>query len=246
MNPIEWKESEEDFPSFEISTVVESSPIPFGKQFSNKHYSAGLSHDCSSAFFLSERSIVVYSLENFPRVREMDVRLSVEPPTRGEYEAAKATLTKRFLAVIARGKVNHQLFVYEHGVPIENGGKFGSDLFHTWYPTCLAMHESRDRTWVAVGGVSNKVGSIRMYQIEEVRGRLSFRRHDAHFENCVPNALYNDPPKVLDFSPDCRRLVALTSKRNKVLVWSLSNNARPRQAAFEIMKRYEGVSVSVS
>jgi hypothetical protein len=245
MNPLEWMEPEEDFLPCKISTAIEFSQIPLGRRFFNKHYSAGLSPDCNSVFFLSEKNIVVYSLDNFPKVLEADVRLNKAPLASDDYKAAKATLTNRFLAIIMRGK-SRQLSVFEHSASMDNGRDLGSDLFHMWYPDCLTMHEASDRTWVAIGGRSSQAGSIKMYRIEDVHGKLSLKRHDAQFEKCVPNALSNDWLKVIDFSPDGRRLVCLTNNKNKVLVWFLSNNARPRQAAFEIERPYEGVSPCVS
>jgi hypothetical protein len=243
MYPQDWMEPEEDFQRFQISKEVEGFQIPFERCFSPSHYAAGLSPKCSSVFFLSPKNVVVYSLDNFPKVTKEDIRLNKVPPAKGEFKAAKATISSRFLALIIRANPN-RLLLYEYDVSAKNEGDIGSEVFDMWYPTCLAMHEANDRTWVAVGGRYN-LGSIKMYSIEGFRGKLALKRHDARFDKCVPNALTNDWPKVVDFSSDGRRLVCLTNK-NKVLVWFLSNNARPRQAAFEIIKPYEAVSVRMS
>jgi hypothetical protein len=243
MNPQEWMESEEDFQHFQIYKE-EGVQIPFERCFSSNHYAAGLSPKCSSVFFLSPKNIVVYSLDNFPKVTKEDIRLNRVPPAKGEFKAAKATITDRFLALIIRANPS-RLLLYEYDVSAKSEGDIGSEVFEMWYPTCLAMHEASNRTWVAVGCRRDNLGSIKMYSIEGFRGKLALKRHDAMFDKCVPNALANDWPKVVDFSTDGQRLVCLTNK-NKVLVWFLSNNARPRQAAFEIMKPYEAVSVRAS
>jgi hypothetical protein len=241
MDPQEWIEPEEDFPHFKISAKVEPAKIP-PKRCSSKQYTAGLSPDCKSAFFLSPKNIIVCSLDNFPNILEGDIRLDYMPDSRREYDAAKAVLTNRFLAVITKGKLS-KFSVFEHGASIENKLPLHSELLCMWYPTCLAMHEASDRTWVVIGGRSNQIADIKMYVIEDVQGALTVKRHDAQFGKCMPDALSNDWLKIADFSPDGRRLVCLTNK-NTVLAWFLSNNARPRQAAFEIMKPYEWVSAA--
>jgi len=243
VNTVEWMESEEDFPPFEIRTASESClvTLPHGIFNKNKCYAAGLSPNCRSVYFLREKDIVIYSLENFPKVTEVDILLKRTPSTDEDYKDAKAALTNRFLAVLNRGNP-HRLSIYEYGAPITNGKDIDTEVLDMWHPTCISMYEARNRTWVAIGGHSNRDGYIRLYRIEDSHGTLRLKKHDAQFEKCVPNALSNDWPKIISFSPDGRRLTCVTKNKNKVLAWFLSNNARPRQAAFEIMKPYEAVS----
>jgi hypothetical protein len=108
------------------------------------------------------------------------------------------------------------------------------------------MYEANDRTWISVGGRlgSARVGSIRMYRVEDVRGKLTLSRH-ADFDHQRPNPLLGDWLKFAEFSSDGRRLVCLTNN-NRILVYFLSNNARPREAPFEIRKKFELVSTPVS
>jgi hypothetical protein len=246
INTVEWMEPEKDFPPFEIKTAPESClvTLPHGltRAFNNnKCYATGLSPNCCSVYFLREKDIIIYSLENFPKVTEFDILLKRAPRTDEDYKDTKAALTNRFLAVLSRGNP-HRLSIYEHGAPKTNGKDIDSEILDMWHPTCISMYEARNRTWVAIGGHSARDGHISLYRIEDSHGKLRLKKHDAQFEKCIPNALLNDWPKVISFSPDGRRLTCVTKNKNKVLVWFLSNNARPRQAAFEIMKQYDPVS----
>jgi len=176
-----------------------------------------------------------------------EIRLKRIPRTKDEYDAANATLTNNFLALITKGSQN-RLLVFKYGSLDEESFEVADHSFENWRPTCLTMYEATDRTWIAVGGYSshNPGASIEMYRIEYINGKFCMKKHDALFEKCEPNNLKNDWPKVLEFSLDGRRLSCITQMSNKVLVWFLSNNARARQAAFEIQKSYEWVSILVS
>jgi WD40 repeat protein len=241
----EWMESEDHFPPLEIKVASDCPRVILSKGTfkSNKCYSAGLSSNCHLVYFLREKDIMVYSLNDYPKVTEANIILKRSPSANEDYKDTRATLTNRFLAVLSRGKTN-RLSIYEHDSLKAQGKDVGFEVLDTWYPTCISMFEASNRTWVAIGGRSNRDGHIRLYRIEDSHGKLCLKKHDAQFENYLPNALSNDWPKCIDFSPDGRRLICVTKNKNKVLVWFLSNNARPRQAPFEIMKSYEAVSDS--
>jgi len=242
---IEWMESEAHFPPLDLTTAKDCPRVilPKGVFESNDCYSAGLSPDCSLAYFLREKDILIYSLSNHPKITEEDIILRRIPRSDEDYKDTRAVLTNRFLAVLSRGHSN-RLSIYEHGSRRAPGVDVGSEVFDMWYPTCISMFEASSRTWVAIGGHCNRKGRIRLFRIEDSHGKLRLKKHDVQFENSQPNALFNDWPKVINFSPDGRRLVCVTKSKNKVLVWFLSDNARPRQAPFEIMKSYEAVSTS--
>jgi len=175
------------------------------------------------------------------------IKLNRIPRTKDEYDAANATLTNNFLALITKGSQN-RLSVFKYGSFAEESFEVAAHSFDNWRPTCLTMYEATDRTWIAVGGYSsqNPGVSIKMYRVEYINGNFCLKKHEGLFEKCEPNGLKNDWPKVLEFSLNGRRLSCITQKRNKVLVWFLSNNARARQAAFEIPKSYEWVSILIS
>lgn len=238
-------ESEAHLPPFEMTTAKDCPRVILPKSVfeSNDCYSAGLSPNCGLAYFLREKDILIYSLSDYPKVTERNIILKRTPSIDEDYKDTRAVLTNRFLAVLSRGR-SHRLSIYEHGSQKAQGVDIGSEVFDMWYPTCISMFEASNRTWVAIGGHSNREGRIRLYRIENSHGKLSLRKHDAQFETSQPNALSNDWPKVINFGPDGRRLVCVTKNKNKVLVWFLSDNARPRQAPFAIMKSYEAVSSS--
>jgi len=87
------------------------------------------------------------------------------------------------------------------------------------------------------------VGKIQVYRVENVDGIIRLGRQEARFDKLKPNNLLDNWPKTIDFGPDGRRLVCVTHRANKVLVWSLSDHACPQQAAFEIMKTYDNISL---
>ena len=76
-----------------------------------------------------------------------------------------------------------------------------------------------------------------MYRIDS-NGQMT--RHDADFNRSEPDWLASDFLKMISFGPHGRRLVCVT-KRNRILVWLLSNNARPIEAPFAIVKDYSPV-----
>src|SRR5207248_6849842 len=119
-----------------------------------------------------------------------------------------ATISDSFLAIITR----EGLTVFQYG-PATAGTnrKVGTLPFDGWDPTCLAIHEGNDRTWICVGGRWQLTsGSIRMYQIEYNHGRPTLSRHSVSFDQLGPDPLKSDFPKMVYFGPDAGRLVCLT------------------------------------
>lgn len=193
---------------------------------------------------MSSRSIVVYSLENFPQINESNVLLRKRPNATESFNVAKATLTNQFLAIACQGFDSHphKLLVFKHSPPgTANTASVSESL--SIRPTCLAMYELGDRVWVVVGGQTNMAGKVHVFRVESVSGIFRLRRLEARFDKLKPNPLLDDWPKTVDFSPDGQRLVCVTHRTNKVLVWFLSDHACPQQAAFEIMKTYDNVSL---
>lgn len=247
MNREQWGEDALHFPALDVTAEVERAQVHFERGrlgFATEYYTSGLSPNCNTAFYLGSSGIVVYSLNNFPEILERDVLLRRRPSTTEKYNNAKATLTNQYLAIVYQSAELHKyyLLVLEHSI-LNGAGTTLHPVFLDMHATCLAMHESGDRTWVTVGGQKNHAGKIQVYCIENVNGSLSLREQVAQFNKCVPNYLLNEWPKIINFSPDGRRLVCVTETYNEVLVWFLSDNARPRQAAFKIARKYGTVSL---
>lgn len=247
LSPIDWLER--PLRGFNFSPDVQRWTLfPRRGLFSRKHFlSAGLSPDCAHVYFLSEREVSVYRLDTLKGGRlEIPVfRVGVLGST-----IKKAALSERFLVILKDGLID-AMDIYRYGDEAQSEQPVGAPRFettsnqHRWDASCLAIHESSDRVWIAVGGRINQGGrissSIKMYQIDVNGQNMFFSRHDAQFTRFEPNWLASDFLKMIAFGPQGGRLVCLTNK-NTILVWLLSNNARPIEAPFRIAKEYALVS----
>lgn len=227
-------------PNFKRLTLFPRQGLFFRKRF----LSAGLSPDCVHMYSMSKREISVYRLDSLRRGHP------VTPVFRtcvSESTLKKAVLSERFLVILKDG-LEDSMDIYRYAQSEQPVGTVRFETTsnqHRWDSNCLAIHESSDRVWIAVGGRINQGGrissSIKMYQIHITNQMLFFSRHDARFGQSEPNWLASDFPKMIAFGPQGGRLVCLTNK-NTILVWLLSNNARPIEAPFRIAKKYALVS----
>ena len=182
----------------------------------------------------------------------------LETPIRPESSYKVAVASNRFLAVVT----DDHLEVYEYGSSIPDGVEVGTETFssdsseYTWGPDCAAIHETKERTWITVGGRGTKkdqngikkdqIGtkrhhnhcSIKMYRVDATASSFILTAQGANFarQNCFTHQdpLSDDFLKMISFSPDGGRLVAVTNS-NRALLWFLSNNRRPRHAPFELL-----------
>jgi hypothetical protein len=224
MSPQDWIERPFDPPAIPNEAHVLSIKLEKGQ-----YKSAGFSPECTRAFFLSKSSICVYSFQSLPEV----CRVPVEDGTSKGLEYKAAMLSERLLAIIT----NRDLKVFELVSTEARYRKVGIDQL-CQDPTCLALHEANDRTWISVGGYEKcngvTYGSIKIYRVD-----LS-GSEPATIVQQITN--FNSPSrgdflKTMNFSPDGLRLACVTYK-NRVFTWLLSNRARPRFAPFQIEKRY--------
>lgn len=237
---------EEPFPPLNVSAKASKLRVELdrGSFYRPVRYlAAGLSPNCKSAFFLSEDFVVIYSLNEMSTapIGKKNIMLRVKVDKNFKYEGA--ALSDNFLAVITRA----DLTVYKCGKYLTHEPKIGMQSFelestdYRWDPTCLAIYEAGNRAWISVGGRTNEEGqfrgSIKVFQIDIDHHRFSLARHNVSFNRPSPDPLKRDFLKMIGFSSDGQRLVC-TTNNNRVLIWFLSNNARPRHAPFEISKRY--------
>ena len=211
-------------------------------------YSAGLSPDCSSAYFLAKRLVAVYSFgQSQPPALDARCTFRDRRPedASGNQEAA---MSNGFLAVLS--KTDLTMYQLLHSSPEATRGKVCSlepsstdDMLD---PKCLAVHEADRRVWVAVGGRTSQDGSIcgviRMYRADVTDKALHLSPYRTGFDQATPKVLHNDFVRTLGFSPDGSRLVCVTNS-SRVLCWRLSNNARPRLAPFMIEKHFTTVGI---
>jgi hypothetical protein len=237
MSPQHWIEG--PFDPLAISNEAQVFSIKLEK---GQYKSAGFSPECTFAFLLSKESICVYFIQCLAEVCLVPVK-DMDPKGL-EYKGA--VLSERLLAIITRQDIRvFELASLKEGYRQVGIERFESDSAartYIWDPNCLALHEDNNRAWISVGGRENHngvfYGSIKIYRVDLSSSKpTTMVRHFANFNSPDPDALANDFPKTIDFSPDGRRLACVTN-RNRVLTWLLSNDARPRYSPFEIKKRY--------
>lgn len=263
LSPRGW--IEDSFPAPNLSLKEESFDIAIKPRGwfltpSPACHSADFSPDCQSAIFLTESVVRIFSL------RDLKPKLLLErTPIRPESSYKVAVASNRFLAVVT----DDHLKVYEYGPSIPDGVEVGTETFSpdssesTWGPDCAAIHETKERTWITVGGRGTKKDqngtkkdqnsikrdqngtkkhhnhcSIKMYRLDATADSFILTAQSANFarQNCFTHQdpLSDDFLKTISFSPDGGRLVAVTNS-NRALVWFLSNNKRPRHAPFELL-----------
>lgn len=239
MERVDW--IERNVPTSEITSEAQkfSVALPRGSTFHRIRFSAaGLSTECSHAYFLNERMVLIYSLSN------LGEKLGEQPILRhaaSELKYAAAALSERFVVLLVEESRVKSIRVFRY-----NGQMIGLDTFgreadrHRWNPNNLiTIHETDDRTWIAVGGWVRQEGahsgSIKMYCIHGNSEIATLTRQSISFNRPKPNPLTMDLLKTLAFSPDGKMLVCATNN-NRILVWRLSNNARPDGAPFILKK----------
>lgn len=247
MDPGEWIEIQA--PTTEIAPGAQPLCVPFPRGNKIRFSAAGLSPACSHAYFLNENMVLIYSLSNQSGEPADHPVLRLDAP-KVKYHAA--ALSETFVAILLEGPVK-KCMQKSIQVVRYNGQEVGTDKFgteasgHKWDANSLiAIHAADDRTWVAVGGRVKEdgvlSGSIKIYRIDENAKSATLTRHSVSFTRPRPNPLALDLLKTLAFSPDGRRLVCATNN-NRVLVWRLSNNARPQGAPFIVEKNLKRVSL---
>jgi hypothetical protein len=237
---------EDYFCPLEISHEAPEFSIQLGdgrRSRKTQYKSAGFSPECTFAFLLSKESICVYSFQLLPKTCLVPVEGSA---TKG-LEYKEAVLSESLLAIITRQDLRiFKLVSPSEGyrqVDIQRFGVDSAARTSPWDPNCLAIHEDNDRAWISVGGRESRngvfYGGIKIYRVDLSGSEpRPIARHIANLNSADPDALANDFPKTMHFSPDGLRLACVTN-RDRVLTWLLSNDARPKYSPFEIKKRYK-------
>ena len=237
-----WIESAQ--PSSTITAHAQKSSIQLsqGSMFARTRYHrAGLSPDGLHAYFAAAKDLYLYRLPSGTSIRGNDLVLHLDTP-KSEYK--EAVLSNSFLAVLHEGRTD-LLEVYKFGSHAQTYSLIATEPFEAtskeprWRADCLAIHEARDRVWIVIGGRSSQCESIsstiRIYRVD-IDGQ-NFSKHNTYFHRSRPNPFTLDYVKSIAFAPDGRRLTCVTNN-NRILIWLLSNNARPIQPPFQITKKY--------
>ncbi|MCJ1283639.1 hypothetical protein MMC26_002970 [Xylographa opegraphella] len=242
LSPSGWVESAQPTTTIKAHAQKSAILLPQGPVFARiKYHKAGLSPDGLYAYFTSAKDLYVYRLPSSTGARCNDIVLHLDTP-KSEYR--EAVLSNSFLAVLHEGRTD-LLEVYRYGSHAQTYSLIATETFEAtsreprWRADCIAIHEARDRVWIAIGGRSSQSqtisSTIRIYRVD-IDGQ-NFAKHDAYFHRSRPNPFTSDYVKSIAFAPDGRRLVCVTNN-NRILVWLLSNNARPIQPPFQIAKKY--------
>ena len=239
LSPSEWIENCQD------SFTIEAPAIKSSISVRANCHKAGLSPDGAYAYFIAKKDFYLYRLLGITSTRSDDLVLHhgiTKSESGSEYK--EAALSNSFLAVLKESQTD-SLEVYKYGWHPQTCSSKAVEPFEAtsnearWRADCLAIYESRDRVWIAVGGrssQSNTISStIRMYTIDIDGKKIS--KHDAYFHRTRPNPFTLDHVKSIAFGMNGRRLSCVTNN-NRILVWLLSNNARPIQSPFQIAKTY--------
>ncbi|MCJ1398285.1 hypothetical protein MMC11_001482 [Xylographa trunciseda] len=236
LSPSTWIESAQPSSTIRAHAQKSSISLPQGRRLARKRYHrAGLSPNGSHAYFAAVGDLYLYRLSTNDIVLHLNT-------IRSEYR--EAVLSNSFLAILKAGRTD-SLEVYKYGSYAQTYSLKATQAFEPtsnearWRTDCLAIHEARDRVYVAIAGRSNQhgtiSGSIKMYRIN-IDGS-NFRKHDVDFQRSRLNPFASDYVKSIAFAPNGRRLVCVTNN-NRILVWLLWEDARPIQSPFQIPKLY--------
>jgi hypothetical protein len=239
LSPGGWIEDSFSTPNLSLKEESFDIAIKPRRLFPPACYSADFSPDCQSIIFLTRSVVRIFSLRD-PQSKLLLERTLIR--SRSSYKVAVAS--NRFLAVVT----DDHLKVYEYGPSTSDCVEVGTETFSsdssesTWGPDCAAIHETKERTWITVGGRGTRRHhnhcSIKMYRVDATAGSFILTAQGANFarQNCFTHQdpLSDDFLKMISFSPDGGRLVAVTNS-NRALIWFLSNNRRPRHAPFELL-----------
>jgi hypothetical protein len=259
LNPRDWKEN---LPAPSRTRPAQQEGRTWPTRLwnrSRKYYSVGLSPSCRHVFFLGEEDLVIYSLGQISAPKEPI--FEKKPELKEKLNNAKAALTDIFLAVIVRGvKVNiegetsgsdtgssqqytekatpskgHQLWIFRH----QGSSKCTFEDIKDFRPECLALHESS----VLIGGYSDGVGVIQMYQIKENNGELRlYRQGESTSTRWTTRYFAGDGPKFVDFDASGQQMICVTEKKNNILIWPVEGNLK--QEPFRLRERqYRGVNL---
>jgi hypothetical protein len=106
-------------------------------------------------------------------------------------------------------------------------------------PRCIALHDSS----VLIGGYSDGVGVIQMYQIREDKGGLRlYRQGESTLNRWRTRYFAGDEPKFIEFDASGQQIVCVTEKKNNILIWPVEGNLG--QEPFKLRERqYRGVNL---
>lgn len=201
-----------------------------------KYHIIGMSPSCHLALALQDSSLTLYTMRPNPIAAIHQLKFPKQ-------ETVKDVTLSDAYAVMTLGSQLSVLCLRHHQEVKERFPTLSDGT--TWTPRRTVIYDTHDRSWIAVAGETFSRGTARgdicIYKACQGEAGLMLRRHRVSFETTkeqdhLRGALIN----YIDFSPDGGRLLCLTNC-NRVLVWFMSINARPKYAPFTVLKPYRPV-----
>lgn len=210
-----------------------------------KFLAAGLSPSASHIYFLKEDLVQVYSLDVATGQTQDNLEFEYRPK---DSRLCTAVISARHIVILmqqkGRGPSFHLFDLKGNSLGIE---PFGLDADgHAWNPAALlALHESVEETFVAIGGSTKYdnilTGGIKIFAIAQSLRAGIWLKHSILSKHHKRNRNAPDLLKTLAFSPDGSKVVCSTSD-NRILVWRLT--ARDDSDLVPFMIEREFVTVS--
>ena len=205
------------------------------RKFSSSYHSAGLSDDCTRAFFNDDSEVSVYKLGD---LRRQPASLGFSRVFTQKYkhqESIRGVTSSRLYIIIT---TNKRLLIFK----IDPETAIDTFSHGDWDPSGLVCHESETRLVVFLGQcqrnsrTSDYCGQIRIY---------SYRKEGQakKLPSFVLNVPANDYPKRLFFHASSQILTCITRLQNKILVWKLNDDFLSSWGPYEFRKNdYTAVS----
>ena len=210
----------------------QTSQIPLSRKYSV----AGLSNDCSSAYFFNEKFVCVHS---FATADDLRTALVFEKKYDSKTKLREVALSRRFVVT----RTNESLTIFNYGLGSKHTDALASLGNTKWDPSGLALHESEDHLLILAGerrrNSDGKIeGRIKIYkrQIDDVKGRIQ--------EVGPCRIISQDCPKTIAFGTNGKTFACVTGVRNSVLIWTTDDESSPNPKPFEILNKYTAVRTS--
>ena len=235
LNVEEWQHDEFDRPSINSNSVVLSLDASRFRRL--QYLCTGLSPSCRHLFLLTRRELFLskLNLPDFAPIR------SIASLNNNEEHYMHAAISDKLVAVLTQRRIEIIYYENDHFQPVTKNFERSPDHL-PWQPRYIAIHDASDhRSFVALAGQyseqSVQTASINVYEIHVHGSGLQTRIESLSFDQVTPDFLENDIIKSISIDPDGARLACIT-KRNRILVYFLSNNFRSRRVPFEISREY--------
>ncbi|KAL8708755.1 MAG: hypothetical protein Q9220_006397 [cf. Caloplaca sp. 1 TL-2023] len=196
--------------SVEVSRVLPTQSI-----FRRGYAHAGLSVDCTLAFFHSSTKVAVYRVTQGDQPRRQDGPI-MERAYEKKSPIVDVVLSDAVLAVSTRNMLDlHQIRSRAPQSWLKKEIRHGD-----WEPSGIAICERSTEVVIAVG---HRHGTHGFHEGRIVLHRLQSARHGSKVPEpvCILTLPQGDFPRYLTFDGEAATLACITDVRNSILVWNL-------------------------